>query len=218
LPSVFVLQKIIISVELNDFESNGIKADFIDCIKFIKQDKVILGLILTVTAISLFCLPFAQFLPIFADRVFHMGSKALGYLMTSIGIGALIASLIIASAREIFNKRVYMTISGLLFPLTIIVFTLTTNIIAAVCLLVCTGAFTLCMMALTNSFIQIRVADAIRGRVMSVYIMMVLGIMPIGYLLMGYMSDILGTKNAIMINCSLCMVSFIGLRVLWRKG
>jgi fucose permease len=62
----------------------------------------------------------------------------------------------------------------------------------------------------TNTTIQSAVPDALRGRVMSLYILAFFGTAPLGGLLMGSLASALGAQKAVLIGAAFC-----GLGALW---
>ncbi len=62
-------------------------------------------------------------------------------------------------------------------------------------------------LAAANSFIQVSVPDELRGRVMSVYSFVFLGLVPVGNSLMGVVAHMIGTSNAVTFGGLICIVA-----------
>jgi hypothetical protein len=88
-------------------------------------------------------------------------------------------------------------------------FSLSKNYLASAIALVCAGWGMVSFLAVANSFIQLRTPDVLRGRVMSVYAFVFLGIAPIGNVLMGSLAHAVGTGRAVSIGSSLCLLAVL---------
>ena len=64
-------------------------------------------------------------------------------------------------------------------------------------------------LATANSFVQLSVSDSIRGRVMSVYALVFLGLAPIGNSLIGMLADSIGTTMAVSVSAVICIISSV---------
>jgi MFS family permease len=194
---------------------NGIFGKLAQGFSFIKNDRQVAALLLTLSVMSLFGIPFSQFLPVYADRVFHAGPRGLGYLMSAVGGGSALAGFFIAFKGNGGKKLRFMSCTGALFPLSLMSFTVVDNFYAAMFFLALTGFNVVGMIATANSFIQLRVSDELRGRVMSVFAIMLLGMTPIGAAMMGIAADVVGLKSTLMAGAAICLTGFFILRRWW---
>ena len=173
--------------------------------RFIKNEPEILKPILIVSTISLFGLPFVSQLPIFAAEVLNMDARGLGYLMGASGTGALIAALILASANRGPTRSSTIYISALAFPACVLLFALSRSYYLSMVLMFVAGLSVVGFLANANSTIQLKTPDNLRGRVMSVYTLMFLGMTPIGHTMMGSAAHKFGTVSAVQISSALCL-------------
>jgi MFS family permease len=195
---------------------NGIARDLAEGFSFIKNDRQVACLLLTLTVFSLFGIPFSQFLPVYADRVFHAGPKGLGYLMSAVGGGSALAGVFIAFKGNGGEKIRFMTLNGALFPLSLLAFAVMENFYAAMFFLALTGFNIVGLIATANSFIQLKASDKLRGRVMSVFSIMLMGMTPIGAAMMGAAAGVVGLKNTLMAGSAVCLTGFLILFRRWR--
>jgi MFS family permease len=65
--------------------------------------------------------------------------------------------------------------------------------------------------------IQSIVPDALRGRVMSLYILAFFGVAPLGGLLMGSLASAFGAQAAVFVGAVVCAVGALALRVVGRE-
>ncbi len=172
---------------------SGIKKGF----TFIRENRQIMHVVLLIAVFSLAGLPYISLLPVFAEEVFHMGAKGLGFLVGASGTGALIAALGIAAKGDIKNKTRFMSIAGTCFSISLVVFSFSNIFVVSLAAMMFGGWGVVSYLALANSYLQIAAPDGLRGRVMSVYSFVFLGTVPIGNAIMGLVADNIGTPNTV---------------------
>jgi len=178
-------------------------------VRFIKKEREIIRPLVTVSLFSLFGLPFIALLPVFAEDVLHVGAKGLGFLGGAAGVGALSAAMTLAFRRDIRAKGSTMSVAGMAFPAALFVFAISTNYALSLGALVVVGFAIVSFLALANSSIQLMTPDGMRGRVMSVYTTVFLGMIPIGHAIMGTLSSVIGTGRAVSIGALICLTASV---------
>jgi predicted MFS family arabinose efflux permease len=163
-------------------------------------DRRILGLILLMGALSLFGMWFAVLIPAWAVQVLGGDARTNGFLQSARGIGALAAALVIASVAHRRVKGRLITLASLAFPVALLLFSFTRALPLSLLLLLAVGWANIFVNNLANALVQGLVADEVRGRVMSVYMLAFFGFMPIGALLAGSVAEALGAPLAIAIS------------------
>ncbi|MBF0457260.1 MAG: MFS transporter [Nitrospirae bacterium] len=216
LPVIYLLFRISNRGKPKDGPHDGIFAGIKGGIEFILGERRILFIILTISIFSLFGIPFAQLLPVFADKIYGAGPAGLGYMMSSIGAGSVLAGIIIAFRRDMKNKLPFMSVTGFLFPLSLLAFTIIDNFYLALLFLAVIGFNVVGFLATANSYIQLEVPDKFRGRVMSVYAVMFLGMAPFGAALLGTLGEIIGIKTTILSTAIACLTGFTIFRQKWK--
>jgi MFS family permease len=154
---------------------------------------------------SLIGMPYMVLMPIFADRILHGGPKGLGLLMGASGVGALIGALSLAARQNIRGLGRVIAFSAAGFGVSLILFSLSRVFWLSACLLVPVGYFMIVQTASTNTLIQSLIPDRFRGRVMSVFSMMFLGMAPFGALLAGTLAHHLGAPVTVMLGGAVCI-------------
>ncbi|MBI1863123.1 MFS transporter [Candidatus Microgenomates bacterium] len=102
----------------------------------------------------------------------------------------------------------YFILGGtLIFGLAILVFSFTSTLVAGMSILLFAGLGLLLAFSMMNTTIQMRANDEIRGRVMSIYSLMFLGMAPFGSLEIGYLSERFGVMNALRVNASIMLIT-----------
>jgi MFS family permease len=102
-----------------------------------------------------------------------------------------------------------MSVAGLCFSSALLIFSLSKIFWLSLFVIMFGGWGMVSYLATANSYIQVSVPDEIRGRVMSVYSFMFLGMIPLGNLIMGITADQLGTANAVTIAGISCILSSV---------
>lgn len=148
----------------------GFLAKMRNGIAYIREDKIILSLLLFTLGGVFLSMPYITLLPVYAKDVLGVGPSRLGLLMTASGGGALAASLAIASLREKNRGHFYLG-STLVLGGTLVAFSLSESYVLAMAWIVPVGIGQAGRMALSNILVQYYVDDAYRGRVMSIYLM-----------------------------------------------
>lgn len=195
--------------------------------------KVLMSLI----AVSAFLsMPYNTLMPVFAEKTLAESAQPvinaicgssnqvlscespealpLGILLTSVGTGALIGALIIASLSETAHRGKLLTIGNLLFPAALVVFSLSQSFILSVIIMLVVGFSFVWQNALANTLLQLIVPDELRGRVMGFYTMTFQGMMRLGGMQAGLMGDWLGAPFAVGIGALISLIfgGFVAVR------
>lgn len=177
---------------------------------------VIRVLLLFVGMVSIFGWSYTTIMPVIAKNTFHLDAKGLGYLYMATGAGALLATYLVGAYGNKVPPLVYILGGNTLFALCLILFSFTTNFTLALVLLFFIGLGLLSQASMMNTMVQGMVKQEFRGRVMSMYILMFLGMAPIGNFEIGYLTEHLGVAWAFTINA--VIVLLVGLLVfLYRQ-
>ena len=160
--------------------------------RFVRQTRPIRAILLLLGLISLVAMPYTVLMPVFADRILHGGARGLGILMSATGLGALLAALTLASRTGVRGLGRWVAYSCAGFGAALVLFALSRSFWLSAALLVPAGFCMMLQMASSNTLIQTMAPDHLRGRVMSVYSMMFMGMAPFGALMGGALGDRLG--------------------------
>ena len=185
--------------------------------RFVTGTGPILALLLLLGLVSLTGMPYAVLMPIFADRILHAGASGLGLLMGSTGVGALAATLVLAAKREVRGLGRWITIASTGFGASLILFAFSRSLFLSVALLLPAGFSMLLQMSSSNTLIQTMVPDELRGRVMSVYSMMFMGMAPFGALLAGAIANHIGSPWTVALGGVVCIIGSLAFGAKWRS-
>jgi MFS family permease len=190
-------------------------AHILEGFRFVQRTAPIRALLLLLGLISLVAMPYTVLMPIFADRILHGGARGLGILMGATGIGALLGALTLATRTGVYGLGRWVTFSCAGFAVSLIVFALSRIFWLSTALLVPVGFCMMLEMSSSNTLIQAMVPDHLRGRVMSVYSMMFMGMAPFGALFGGSLADRIGAPLTVSIGAIACLggAAIFGLRL-----
>ncbi|MFF5669964.1 MFS transporter [Streptomyces hygroscopicus] len=148
--------------------------------------------IVLVGFIGTFGFNFPIWLSAFADDVFHAGPGTYGLLNTLIAIGSVTGALL--AARRVVARRRLLVGAALMFGVLEMVAAATPYFWLFAALMVPIGIFSLTFNVTANSSVQLATDPAMRGRVMSLFMMVFVGGTPIGGPLVGWLTDTCGAR------------------------
>jgi MFS family permease len=163
------------------------------------------ALLLLLGLVSLMGMPYSVLMPVIADRVLNGGPNAYGVLMSASGVGAMAGAALLTFRRHIRGLGWWVAVSAVSFGLTLVAFSFSRKLWLSTVLLVPAGFFMMVEMAASNTLIHAMIPNRLRGRVMSVYSMMIMGLAPIGALVAGALAAPLGAPETIAIGGGICV-------------
>ncbi len=184
-------------------------ASIVEGFRFVQRTGPVRALLLLLGLISLVGIPYTVLMPIFADRILHGGPRGYGILMSAVGVGALAGALTLAAKQGIRGLGHWIALSATGFGLGLILFSLSRSYWLSAALLLPVGFAVMVETASSNTLIQLLVPDSLRGRVMAVYSMMLMGMAPFGSLLAGTLAAHLGAPTTVAIGGLVCMTGAV---------
>ncbi|MGI8908615.1 MAG: MFS transporter [Candidatus Sumerlaeaceae bacterium] len=191
------------------------KADYsprylLDGIRYVAARPHIAGLLLHLTIMALFGIPYLLLIPVFAREVLHGDASVFGRLMASIGIGALAGGVIMAMRKGVRGLGRHMTASTAAFAICILVFARMDFLWSASLAIGAAGFSMVMAMIGSQTLAQTLVAENVRGRVLSLYTMISVGMLPFGSLISGALAQYFGVRTAFTINGAVCLLTALG--------
>lgn len=162
-------------------------------LQYIASEPSVRALLLRAGAVSFFCFVHIPLLPIFARDILQIGAAGLGWLSAASGFGSLVAALTLAQLRDDAPRGKLLTTASLLYAPLLIGFTQARTVPLALLFIGLCGWAGVTTMALTNTLIQLIVPDDLRGRVMSVFTLSLMGLSPLGGMLAGSIAELVGS-------------------------
>jgi len=173
------------------------------------QSLPIRTLIILLAILSLFGLSFIVILPAYAKEILHGGSDTLGYLMSALGAGALIAALFMAARNSVLGLVKIIFISITLMGFSVVVASFSDKMAFSLPIFFFGGLTMVLSLSSINTMLQTITDEDKRGRVMSFYAMALMGTSPIGNLMAGTVASGIGISHAIFIIGTITMLSGI---------
>lgn len=194
--------------------------NFIQGFRFAMGDPPIRSTLLLLSVLSLFGLQYAVFLPVFAKDILNRGAQGFGLLMSFAGVGAVLGALHFAARTNYKGLARWIAATSTTCAICLGVFSQSRIFWLSSAVLLIVGFAATSQMAATNTLIQNRVPDELRGRVMAVYATMFMGMQPIGALIAGGVAKRIGAPYTLTVFGALVLVGslFFLFRVVMRLG
>ena len=184
----------LVSGQSSEKESGKIFEGYKRAIRYVLDAPGIRTAILAVSFISAFAMPLSQHIVVFAEDVFKVSPFWFGVLGSAQGIGGIAVGPVVAAmaGRGVRSRIQLGSLVG--YGAAIVLFALAPKFWVGFFALLLIGGVHLVSATNLNSVVQLQVDDELRGSVMALYLMGVLGIMPFSNLLMGILISALGPR------------------------
>lgn len=166
---------------------------------YIKRTPSIAFVLAMLALVSLLVLPFSTLIPVYAKDIFKGTASTFGVIDSVIGLGAFCGAIFLASLKPGKNLPKILAINTLIFGVGLVLFSHTTYYPAALLFATISGFGMMSQITISNTLIQTTVDPLMRGRVISFYAMAFFGMQPLGGLLVGAISQWIGTPDTVMI-------------------
>ena len=173
-------------------------------LRYSLRTPAILFVLILMAAIGTFGYNFTVVLPLLARNVLHVGSIGFGMMSSAMGVGSLVAALALATLRKASRRT--LLIGATAFAILLAAVAASQWYALTLVLLVALGVASIAFTATANSSLQITAPDHLRGRVMSLYMLLFLGTTPIGAELTGVMAEHIGVRLTVGIEAAICAV------------
>jgi predicted MFS family arabinose efflux permease len=165
---------------------------FVQGFRFAMNDLPIRSVLLLLSGLSLFGLQYSVFLPVFAKDILHGGVRGFGLLMSTAGVGAVLGALHFAARTHYKGLARWIAFTSSTCGVCLVLFSQSRVFWLSAAVLLIVGFAATSQMAATNTVVQSRVPDELRGRVMAVYATMFMGVQPVGSLIAGGVAKHIG--------------------------
>lgn len=183
--------------------------DFIEGWDYVKKEREMARMLLMLMCSSLFVISFNTLMPVFAKDIFSGNAETFSWFESAAGIGSILSAIYLANLKTAKNMNKIMIAASLLMGFSIIILAYSNSLTIA---LICMGLSGVGMMAQTSSiniYIQTQSTVNMRSRSISYYLMAYQGMIPVGSLIIGYVSHTLGVRHTVAIQGIICIISVI---------
>jgi MFS family permease len=169
------------------------------------------AILLLLAAFSFLGMPYTVLVPVFAKQILQGGAETLGFLMAASGIGALSGGIYLSSRQSVIGLGKIIAFSPALLGLGLMIFSQSRLLWLSLLAMLIVGCASILQIASSNTILQTLVEEDMRGRLMSLYTMSFLGILPFGNLASGALANRIGAPSTVIIcgmGCVLCSLVF----------
>jgi MFS family permease len=160
---------------------------------YVRRSPDILLVLCVMFFVGTFGLNFQMTTALMAQQEFHRSAAAYGVLGTLLAVGSLAGALIAARRRARPSGRLVVGLA-VVFGFVEIVTGLVPSYLAYAAILPLMGFVTLLTLTAANASIQLGVDPWLRGRVMALYIMVLMGGTPVGSPILGWLGETMGPR------------------------
>ncbi|BAS26556.1 MFS transporter [Limnochorda pilosa] len=161
-------------------------------LQYVRRTPRVARAILLLGALSTFTMNVNVLVPVFARDALAQGATGYGLLMSAMGVGALVGALYLAARSHEGDPTGLRIAAAFVLSGALVLLGLTRQYAPALAVMMAVGWGMVSFNASTNSTLQMNTPDTYRGRVMSLYSLMLVGVAPIGSLLTGAALDAWG--------------------------
>ena len=188
--------------------TEGPRPGFLSGLRYVRDEPMLLALLIALGAVSGLSLQFNALLPAAAQRMFAAGATGYGMLLTAFGSGAVLSALGLASSRYTREQHVRNLLFGLcLFGAGLLALGAMRRLVPALVCEVFAGFGMIRFTATTNAMLQLLVDDRYRGRIMGLHTVMFLGTAPAGSLVLGVVAEHFSVPAALLVSGTVPLIT-----------
>ena len=166
--------------------------------KFSWQNEIVRTSLLIAMFAALFIVPFTTLLPVFARDILNVGATGQGFLLTSMGVGALGSAVLIATFGDRMPRGLFMLGGVALYGLSVVAFAASPWFELSMMLMLIVGFANVCSHALVQTVIQTYSPAEFRGRAIALFHMGQV-VMTLGSMMIGSLAALCGTEWAVIL-------------------
>ena len=186
--------------------------DAADTIAYVRRHRGMAACHLSVVVLGLFGQPVFSLVIVFAEEVFRVGGLEYGLLSAALGIGSVLAAPIIAGPGSGVARSRLAGVAMLVYGVALVAFAATPVYLIGLVALLVAGAAYLPIAATLNTTLQIQVDEAMRGKVLALYLTLFTISIPVGSLVQGWSSDVIGARTTVIIAGCAYLAATLALR------
>jgi MFS family permease len=173
-------------------------------IVFLLRHPILRWVIMFFVATALLVRPYSQLIPAFAVNQLHADAQQLGWAVGAIGMGGFGGALVTAYFAQRERRSYLWLAAGALMSCGVLTLAFVSSIGIALPVLFLIGVGTLSFLGVSNVLIQTLAPDDVRGRAISVYTMVAIGVVPLGALVDGTIASRMGLHGMFLLAGAVC--------------
>ncbi|MFC4475674.1 MFS transporter [Flavobacterium chungangensis] len=183
--------------------------DLVEGLDYVKKETEMARMLLMLTCSSLFVISFNTLMPVFAKDIFNGNAETFSWFESAAGIGSVLSAIYLANLKSAENMNKLMISASLLLGFSVIILALSSSITIALICMTLSGIGMMGQTSSINIYIQTHSTVNMRSRSISYYMMAYQGMIPVGSLIIGYVSHFLGVRATVAVQGIICLISVI---------
>ena len=219
-PLIFNLRR----MKLPEVERSKGRANFAEVregFDWIRAHPILAPTTMLIAVCSFFAFSAGNLFPIFAKDVFQSDAGGFSLLLTTSGVGALLAAAQLAASGTMRHKGKRLLGGALGFCVCIAAFALSPTLPIGCAFLGLSGYCLLTCLMTANTLVQVAAPDNLRGRVFSFYSMALIGMAPVGAIWIGAIAKCFGPREAVVLSAGAAAAwtlwTYLRHRVVWKE-
>ena len=181
-------------------EEGGMMDEMRAGFRFVKERPKLMVLTFLAFTGTFLGMPIITLLPVVTTKIFDLGPKGFAWMMATYGSGSVAGALLVAATAHRARKGKLAIDLQLAFACLLVAFAFSRNLALSHVVAFLAGACIVGVIALYSSLVQLTTSDAMRGRVMSIFMLAFRGGMPLGSLIAGYVAQRWSITVALAVN------------------
>ena len=179
--------------------AGSILANIVDGLRYIRRTPELAALVVSMALVSLLARPFTQLMPAFARDVLDAGAAGLGALNSAAGVGAMIGAILCAVLGSYRGRGLALLASAAAFGGMLVLFGLSTSFGLSLVLSGGIGLLSSFSGINTNTMLQTNADPRMRGRVISLHGLTMMGMVPLGVMFEGAVGSVVGVPTVVIV-------------------
>lgn len=167
--------------------------------RYLKKEPSISLVIIMLSITGLLILPYDTLIPVYAKEIFKGDAKTFGYISSFIGIGAVLGTVFLASLKKEASMRNILILSTIILSIGLILFSYATNFYWSMFFAALTGLGGVAQFTTCNIIVQSEVIPEMRSRAISILLTAIFGMLPLGSVLIGFVSERIGAPKTLLL-------------------
>jgi predicted MFS family arabinose efflux permease len=172
-----------------DAPIKGMMDEMKEGFRFVTSRPALLLLTFLAFAGTFLGMPIVTFLPVVAKSTFGLDARGYSWLLTAYGVGSVLGALLVAASGHVARKGRLALLLQLAFAVFLVGFAFSRALALSMIIAFFAGACIVGVISMYSSLVQLTTSDAMRGRVMSIFMLAFRGGMPLGNLLAGWVAQ-----------------------------
>jgi MFS family permease len=181
----------------------GLLGDTLAGLRYAWRTPEVLALVGLMAVTSLLARPYNHLLPVFANDVLQIGAAGLAALNAAAGVGAIVAGILVAVLGTFPRRGLFVVLSGVAFGAVLVVFALSATLMVSLAATAILGFCSTFSSISVNTLLQTYSLDRMRGRVMGLHGLTMMGVVPIGAMLEGALGGVIGVPMVLLVGGAL---------------